>query len=71
MFAIAKSTYCGYAKYFVTSIGDGGRTINNVRVDNGNNPWQARKFKTLAAANKARDAMAERGSYDDYHVIAL
>lgn len=71
MFAIAKDTYCGNAKLFVTAIKDGGRAIDNARVENGKDPWQARKFKTRSAADKAQADMSARGGYDDYRVVCL
>ena len=70
-YAIAKATYCGTAKFYVTRILQGGLRIDNARVENGKDPWQARKFKTLASANAAREKLARVGLYDDYHVIEV
>ena len=70
-FAIGKNTYDKTAKFVVTRILQDGYRIDNARVENGKNFWQARKFATLASANKALDKMAQNGGYDDYSVIEI
>ena len=72
-YAIGKAGMHG-ARYMVTAVRQGGRLLDNVRVEPGREAatmWQARTWATRAAADKARERLATVGGYDDYHVCDL
>lgn len=72
-YAIAKQGMHG-ARYVVTSIKQGGRLLDNVRVEEGRSlatVWQARTWASEGAANKARECLANVGGYDDYQVTPV
>lgn len=74
MYAIAKDAMHG-RKFYVTRILRGGLSIDNqlsdpdARYDIGK--ALARKFKTLAAAEKALGAMRTVGGFDDYQILEI
>jgi hypothetical protein len=70
-YVIAKDSHDKSTRCFVTHIREGGYRLDHVRHAKGHDPWQARKFKTLGAADKALALMAKVGGYDDYRIIQL
>ena len=73
VYAIAKEAMFD-CQYFVTAIKRGGLTMDNVRFDPNDRHdcrWQARKWKNIAAAEKALASLHIVGGFDDYAIVEL
>lgn len=73
-FAIAKINYNKTARFFVTAIKQGGLSIDNLRVEMGEEEkhvWQFRIFENIKSANRACEKLHLVGGYDDYFVVPI